>query len=246
MAGEALAADREKQTMEPRIIIPRNGDARWRRRASRPAVLAAAAAVMLIAGAGGAVAATAGSSNVLHGCYSKADGALRLIKAGQHCKSSEIAVSWNKVGPAGPQGFTGPTGPAGQTGPTGPQGQKGDTGPAGQAGSTGLTGPQGPAGPQGDTGPVGPTGPAGVSGYVNNEIQFTVPPSSSRVMDASCPANTILTGGGATLLNKSGAQSAQIEGSGPVNSTTWEVGAINTDLANTITYGIWVMCATVN
>lgn len=150
--------------MEPRTI-PRRGESPWWRRARRPAVLSAAAAVMLLAGAGGAVAAsTGGSGTVLNGCYSKSDGALRLLKAGQHCKSNEIAVSWNQTGPAGPQGPAGPAGPKGATGPAGATGAAGPQGPKGDTGPAGATGPAGPQGLKGDTGPAGPTGQQGLTG----------------------------------------------------------------------------------
>jgi len=74
---------------------------------------------------------------VIHGCYAKSGGTLRVIDAGvTSCKSSETSLDWNVQGPAGPAG---PEGPAGAVGPAGPQG------------------PAGPGGPQGATGPAGPS-----------------------------------------------------------------------------------------
>src|SRR3954469_17587099 len=76
-------------------------------------------------------AAIPDSNGVIHGCYQKNVGNLRVIdpSAGDSCRPPEIAISWSQTGPPGA------TGPAGPTGPTGP---KGDTG------ATGATGPAGP------------------------------------------------------------------------------------------------------
>jgi len=231
--------------METPTIISRRAEARRWRRASHPAVLAAAAAAgMLAAGAGGAVAATtAGTSNVLHGCYSKADGALRLVKAGQRCKSGEIAVSWTEVGLAGPRGLIGPAGPAGGTGPIGPAGQKGATGEAGPAGAAGGTGPVGPVGDKGATGLIGPAGPAGASGYEMLENQFSAPPSTHVIQDLQCPTNEVLLGGGVTLLAPALGNPPEIASDGPVSSITWEVDVGNTSNINTDQYGEWIICA---
>jgi hypothetical protein len=127
--------------------------------------------------AGGAVALAAipDSSGVIHGCYQRNVGNLRVIDsgAGDSCRPSEIAISWSQTGPVGPvgpqgpkgdTGATGPQGPKGETGATGPQGPKGDTGDTGSQGPKGDTGPQGPKGDTGDTGPQGPPGPQGEPG----------------------------------------------------------------------------------
>ena len=217
----------------PTTVARRRESRRWRR-ASRPAVLAVAA-VTVIAGAGAAVGATAaGSGAVLHGCYSKADGALRLIRAGQHCKRTEVAASWRRVGPPGPTGGTGPAGPAGPAGPTGPTG---GTGPAGTAGPAGSTGPKG------GTGPVGPPGPPGALGYVMNEDQFSVTSDSEVFQDVQCPTDTVLTGGGVTILDNPDGLQPIVESDGPVNSVTWEV-RVGLNELGSLTMGAWVMCAT--
>jgi Collagen triple helix repeat (20 copies) len=112
-------------------------------------VLVAVGASALMAG-GFVMASIPDPQGVLHGCYSKPGGFLRLIdNAVETCKSNEGAAIWSLRGPVGPQGVPGPIGPAGPTGPIGPQGP---------------TGPQGPA---------GPTGPAGVSeAYVQNVFRL--------------------------------------------------------------------------
>lgn len=82
----------------------------------------------------------------------KNNGAVYLIGEGfrrADCKRSDKLLSWNIVGPQGPQGVPGVAGPVGA---------KGDIGPQGPAGTNGL---QGAVGPQGPAGAVGPQGPAG-------------------------------------------------------------------------------------
>jgi len=118
-----------------------------------------------IVAAGIAYAAIPDSNGVIHGCYNKTTGALRVAVSGKGCGSNELPLDWNSSGPPGP---TGPTGPRGPTGPqgspgqgsTGPTGATGPTGPTG-ASATGVTGPTGDTGPTGATGPTGPTGPTG-------------------------------------------------------------------------------------
>jgi hypothetical protein len=64
---------------------------------------------------------------VIHGCYQKSDGQLRVVAEGTSCRPSELAVSWNQQGPIGPSGPSGPPGAAGATGPAGPPGISGYT-----------------------------------------------------------------------------------------------------------------------
>ena len=55
------------------------------------------------------------SSGVIHGCYKKSGGTLRVIDdTTSQCDSrAETPIQWNQTGPQGPQGPTGPQGPAG-------------------------------------------------------------------------------------------------------------------------------------
>jgi hypothetical protein len=142
-------------------------------------------AVLVVAGAaaGFAYAQIPDANGVIHGCYSRSGGSLRVVDEGQSCKTGEWSISWNQQGQpgqAGPAGAQGPAGPAGAAGPAGPVGPKGDpgvkgdtgaTGPAGAdgaKGADGMTGPAGatgPAGPPGPIGPTGATGPSGLSGF---------------------------------------------------------------------------------
>jgi Collagen triple helix repeat (20 copies) len=140
---------------------------------TRRAVLVAA--VFAFAAAGGVAYATIPDSGaVIHVCYTKSSGTIRVIDASvTNCKSGETSLSWNQTGPQGPQGPTGPagpkgdagaTGPVGATGPAGPPGAKGDQGPVGATGPQGDTGAVGAAGPQGPQGTGGPQGPGGPQG----------------------------------------------------------------------------------
>jgi hypothetical protein len=136
-----------------------------------PALVVAVAAVVLALGGVG-WASIPDSGGVIHGCYQKEHGQLRVIDTDKHqsCNHSEIAVSWSQTGP---QGATGPQGPAGPAGPAGPKGDTGATGavgpagpqgPTGDTGATGAVGPPGPQGPKGDTGATGAQGPVGATG----------------------------------------------------------------------------------
>jgi hypothetical protein len=72
------------------------------------------------------------TDGVIHGCRDQRSGSLSVIDSDtQQCPRGATALTWNQVGPPGPQG------PAGAPGPGGPQGPAGAPGPAG---------PQGPAG----------------------------------------------------------------------------------------------------
>lgn len=87
------------------------------------------------------------SSGKLRVCVGPS-GAMRMLTAGETCRTSETAVEWNLAGTPGPQGPQGTQGPQGAQGPQGPQGLTGATG------AQGAQGPQGVAGPQGEPGPA--------------------------------------------------------------------------------------------
>jgi hypothetical protein len=74
-----------------------------------------APAAALAVGGGLAYATIPDSNDVIHGCYAKNNGALRVIDTGQACTSKETALDWNQTGPIGPQGPAGPPGPPGVT-----------------------------------------------------------------------------------------------------------------------------------
>lgn len=85
------------------------------------------------AAAGVGYAAIPSTDGVIHGCYQETAGNLRVIDAdaGQGCRTGEIAMSFNREGPAGPQGATGVPGATGATGDTGPPGEPGPPGISG-------------------------------------------------------------------------------------------------------------------
>lgn len=98
-------------------------------------------------------------AGVIHGCYSKISGALRVIDTakGQKCSGTELALTWSQTGPKGTTGARGPTGKTGSIGPKGTTGAVGATGPRGPSGTSGTRGPTGVQGTAGETGPRGPS-----------------------------------------------------------------------------------------
>jgi hypothetical protein len=162
-------------------------------------------AVLALAGAaaGVAVAQIPDANGIVHSCYARSGGAIRIVDEGVACKNGETALSWNQkgqAGPAGPAGAAGPAGPAGATGPAGPAGPAGPVGPAGPAGADGQTGPAGPAGadgqrgpagpagPQGPAGPAGPQGPSGLAGIHSvTTLSATFTSSGLHVANVRCP-----------------------------------------------------------
>src|SRR5947209_7455376 len=75
-------------------------------RGSRFAALVMVGAVLAVAG--GAFASIPDGGGVLHGCYNKINGLLRVIDVpSQHCRRGEQAVSWSQTGPQGAQGIQG-------------------------------------------------------------------------------------------------------------------------------------------
>ena len=111
------------------------------RRVSRNSVdfsrSAAVAGLLVLMSGGVAHAAIPDVGGIIHGCYAKKEGSLRVIDpaAGQSCDAKkEVPLNWNQTGPTGPQGAVGPMGPQGAVGAMGPQGAVGPTGPQGAVG----------------------------------------------------------------------------------------------------------------
>jgi hypothetical protein len=77
----------------------------------RVALLIGVVLVAVVAGV--AYAAIPGSNGVISACYAKG-GDLRVIdgEAGAQCKTGEIALNWNQIGPQGPAGPKGDPGPS--------------------------------------------------------------------------------------------------------------------------------------
>ena len=93
----------------------------------RPALVALVIVGALVVG-GIAYATIPDGTGVIHGCYLKGLGTLRVIDTGkaQTCSGFETPLNWNQTGPQGPQGIAGAAGipgaarinPAGPTGPS--------------------------------------------------------------------------------------------------------------------------------
>jgi hypothetical protein len=81
-------------------------------------------AVAVGAGAASVAWAEISSSGVITACYQKVGGNLRVVDAaaGDECRPSEQALTWNEQGPKGDPGAQGDPGPKGDTGPPGPAG----------------------------------------------------------------------------------------------------------------------------
>jgi len=203
--------------------------------------------LVLLALCGGVALATIpGAGGVIHGCYGKYGGAVRVIDTGS-CRPTEAPLSWNQTGPQGlpgpqgPQGQQGqqgakgdpgPQGPAGSQGPAGPQGQKGDTGSAGAAG------PQGPQGPKGDQGPAG-----NVSGYEVIEADIDVPNLGWGEARPQCSQGKHVLGGG-FWFNSADVTPAKSQPTGTTGLyDTWWVLAYNHNLLSSSQGVVWAICA---
>lgn len=97
-----------------------------RLRRPSPAVVVAFVAVALAIG-GFAFAAIPDRNGVIHACYKKKKGALRVVSSSRKCSRRERALAWNRRGRPGLRGRTGARGRTGRTG------RAGATGPAGGA-----------------------------------------------------------------------------------------------------------------
>lgn len=91
-------------------------------------LLAALALAAVAAGAAGVARSTStqpipDANGVIHGCYKKPIGPVRIVYSAANCFGGELPIEWNQAGaqgPQGPQGETGPQGPAGPPGAAGP------------------------------------------------------------------------------------------------------------------------------
>ncbi len=121
------------------------------------AVAPVAAVLVLAIGVGAAMGVTSGGTAVVHGCYLKSSGRLRIV-SGPRCHKGEKSLSWNQRGSQGlkgAQGLPGSQGPQGSLGPQGSRGPQGVPGPAGPKGDAGQQGPKGDSGAQGPPGTPG-------------------------------------------------------------------------------------------
>lgn len=158
------------------------------------------------------------------------------------CKPNQTLISWNQIGPSGPQGPEGQPGPQVNQGSQGTQGEVGQPGPAG---------PQGEPGPQGEQGLTGEQGPAGLSGFeVVTEFSSDDGSGSVSVHTATCPAGKAAIAGGWDFLG-GGSDNLTVVKSLPRTSNagvqSWEVAVLEI-VPRDVPYSIEVMvsCAVVS
>jgi hypothetical protein len=80
----------------------------------RVRVLALAAVGAAVVAGGVAYATIPDGGGVIHGCYQRSSGSLRVIDTGTGgaCSSQERSLDWSQTGPTGATGATGPAGPS--------------------------------------------------------------------------------------------------------------------------------------
>jgi hypothetical protein len=94
--------------------------------------------IALGGGAYAAISSIPGRDGVIHGCYQKKNGNLRLIAAGKGCSKSEKAIAFNQQGRPGNQGIPGTQGVPGAPSTPGARGEQGAQGPGATSFSTTL------------------------------------------------------------------------------------------------------------
>ena len=124
-------------------------------------LIGATTAVVLVAGT--VAVADIPDDGVVHACYDKESGRLRVVD-NKGCHDDERKITWSQRGPEGRGGERGPAGEKGERGPAGEDGERGAVGPPGPVGPQGEPGPAGPAGADGEAGPEGPQGVVGPDG----------------------------------------------------------------------------------
>jgi hypothetical protein len=135
------------------------------------------ALVFAMGGGAYAVTSIARSDGVIHGCYQKRTGTLRVVPAGKNCRRSEKAIAWN---------------------------QRGAQGLAGVQGIEGQQGPQGGSGPMGASGATGSAGPSGVVGVVVRAFVFTPLPLSMTFTKKLANTELLITVSGTGFENTGG------------------------------------------
>ena len=193
------------------------------------AVAALTVSAACLGASGVAFAVIPDVAGVIHACYAKQNGALRVSDA-PACTKNETAISWNKVGPAGLtwQGIWSATTTyqprdavayqgssylalATNTASTPPgtnwqllaaAGTKGDPGEQGATGAAGATGPAGPAGPAGTSGALSDVYSASTASVALDKFFYTT------LLTLSIPAGIYLAQQTVTYHWSSGAGTA--------------------------------------
>jgi len=109
----------EEQQERIRVLeLRQSGPGVLQRLARRRPLLSIATIILALSVTGGAFAAISARApdavGVIHGCYLKSNGALRVTSS--TCARGEKALTWNRQGPSGPKGDTGAQGPQGPAG----------------------------------------------------------------------------------------------------------------------------------
>jgi hypothetical protein len=141
----------------------------------------------LVAGPAPGWAAGDGAGNPIRACYVRSGSLanphqrymVHFVRRWRQCPRGSAHVWVNLQGLPGPVGEQGPAG------------SRGPVGPAGEQGPAGSRGPVGPAGPQGPAGPTYEPGVVQVSGEPTETDA-----SNPKTAEASCPAGTVVVGGG--------------------------------------------------
>ena len=155
------------------------------------------------------------AEGLIHGCYQKYNGTVRVVAADDPtCRANEQAIAWRQ------------------------------TGPKGDAGAKGAQGEPGAEGDKGDAGAKGVPGSAGVSGYTIVSFDALVEAGNFHAVRKSCPTGTVITGGGAWLFSDvHDLHAPRIYQSAPINETTWEVKIDAYGAAHNYNYRLQVICA---
>src|SRR4051794_40273896 len=108
------AQQRQIAALTEALDAPRPGGRRSGR-AGRFGISAVAALCLALVFGTVALAAIPGAGGVITGCFTKTNGALRVIDtaAGQTCTTKEVQLTWSQIGPQGPKGDTGAQGSQG-------------------------------------------------------------------------------------------------------------------------------------
>jgi len=113
--------------------------------------------------------------------------------------------------------------PVGRPGPAGRAGARGLAGPPGPTGTAGAAGTVGLKGPPGDKGDPGPPGPHALSNYQVVHIDSVPMDQTVKTLVVSCPAGTLILGGGeaksSTLIDFAAAEPGNDHRSWTVTAT---------------------------
>ena len=167
----------------------------FQRRPSASLTVAFIALFVSLAGVGyAATGGIPGSNGVIHSCYQKRHGALRVVPADRRCKRSEKALAFNQRGRRGARGAQGLEGKQGLQGKQGVQGKQG------KQGKPGVRGPIGPAGPLTTTLPHGQTlrGVLNIDTVAADANQAEGSSISFALQTASAPTVQVVPVGGPT------------------------------------------------